>query len=102
MRAAVVSPSAQEEKFIEHVEKRLQKCVEAIESDTSTLQIAQRMKNMIQTSPVYLKELRQIFQSSDVSGTGLLPVDVFAAGAKTIFGSYFFRHCHSSDGKSIY
>ena len=76
-------------KFIEHVEERLQKCVETLETDTSTHQIAQRMKNVIKTNPEYLKKLRRMFQSSDVSGTGLLTVDVFAAGAKAIFGPNF-------------
>ena len=75
--------------FIEHVEKRLQHCVEAIEADTSINQIIQRMKSVIQSNPARLKQMRQLFQSSDVSGAGLLPVDVFAADAKTIFGSTF-------------
>ena len=50
-----------EKKFIEHVEERLQKCVETLETDTSTHQIAQRMKNVIKTNPEYLKNCAKCF-----------------------------------------
>ena len=40
--------------FIEHIEKRLQHCVEAIEADTSINQIIQRMKSLLVNMIVYI------------------------------------------------